>query len=117
MERDVSKLLWDALDSCRAIEEYTDQRSLQDFESDRKLRAAVEYEFIIIGESLNRLRKKSPETAARISELEQVIAFRNVVVHGYDDVRHERVWEITRTNLPKLRQQLELLTSEWPQHE
>jgi uncharacterized protein YutE (UPF0331/DUF86 family) len=32
----------------------------------------------------------------------RVIAFRNMLVHGYDNLDHEVVWEVIRGHLPRL---------------
>jgi len=39
------------------------------------LRSAVERQFKVIGEALNRLSRLDPETAARVSDLPRIVAF------------------------------------------
>jgi uncharacterized protein with HEPN domain len=34
------------------------------------------------------------ETIDRISEYRRIIAFRNVLIHGYDSLSHDVVWDI-----------------------
>ena len=41
--------------------------------------------------------------AARIPEYRRIIAFRNVLVHGYASVDHWLVWGIVEHKLPNLR--------------
>ena len=41
--------------------------------------------------------------AERISEHSRVIAFRNILIHGYADVDDLLVWDIVQTKLPVLR--------------
>ena len=66
------------------------------------LRAAVEREFGIIGEAVSRLASADRETACNITEYQRIIAFRNILIHGYADVDNGLVWNIIETNLPGL---------------
>ena len=68
--------------------------------------AAVERQFEIIGEALNQLRRVDPTTAAAIPELQRIIAFRNVLVHGYADVDNLLVWGVVESKLGSLRSAL-----------
>lgn len=40
----------------------------------------------------------------KISDAGKIIAFRNVLVHGYESISDELVWEIVQNYLPALRQ-------------
>ena len=42
----------------------------------------------------------------RISEYRSIIAFRNVLIHGYAQVDDKLVWDVVQTRLPALRQQI-----------
>jgi uncharacterized protein with HEPN domain len=66
----------------------------------------------ILGEALNRLMKIQPATAADITDARQIIAFRNILVHGYDVVRNEVVWEILETGLPILAREVDALLAQ-----
>ena len=66
------------------------------------LRAAVEREFEIIGEAMTRLARVDSAVAARISEYARIIAFRNLLIHGYADVDDRLVWNVVETSLPTL---------------
>ncbi len=43
------------------------------------------------------------------SEYQRIIAFRNVLAHGYDVVSDAIVWDIVQSKLPVLRQELDEL--------
>ncbi len=109
MEREAKKLLLDILTSCRAIQEFTAGKSQRDYEQSRLLRSATEREFEIIGEALNRLDKFAPDIAVKISSKEQIIAFRNRIIHGYDSVDDVIVWSTIKNNLKVLCAEIEKL--------
>jgi uncharacterized protein with HEPN domain len=77
-------------------------KTIQDFKSDLMLRSAVERQLSIIGEAINRLRKENPGQASQISEFEKIVAFRNLLIHAYDQVDHAITWEIVQEKLPIL---------------
>lgn len=66
------------------------------------LRSAVERQFQIIGEALNRLSKVDSGTAGRVPDLARIVAFRNVLVHGYAQIDDALVWDVASTRVPEL---------------
>jgi len=103
------KLLFDVLDSGRAIRQWCNGRSYDDYLSDRQFRRAVEREFEVIGEALNRLSGENAAIAAQIPELPRIVAFRNRIIHGYDSVDDATVWGVIEKRLPALINQAETL--------
>ena len=77
-------------------------KSLDDYLADDLLRPAIERQFEIIGEALVWLRRVDPETLDLTRDHAQIIAFRNVLVHGYDAIDHRRVWDAIQNSLPAL---------------
>lgn len=73
------------------------------------LRAAVERQFEIIGEALSKLAKGHDDIASRVTDYRRIIAFRNILIHGYADVDDRLVWDIVVTKLPALRQDVRAL--------
>ena len=57
---------------------------------------------MIIGEALKRLNQAAPQAAAQITDQRRVMAFRNILVHGYDVVDDAIVWDVVRVDLPRL---------------
>jgi uncharacterized protein with HEPN domain len=108
------KLLEDVRDAAAFIGEVMQDRSLAQYSADRLLRQAVERNFEIIGEAVKRLAQADPITAASISQYPQIIAFRNVLIHGYDLVDHALVWSTVQTQLPALLQDVETLLAQRP---
>jgi len=103
MRREPRAYLWDVREAADAILEFTLGLSLDDYLADLKLRSAVERQFEIIGEALNQLSKVSPEIAAMIPDVPQIVAFRNLLIHGYAAVDHLTVWGTLQSNVPALR--------------
>ncbi len=102
MQRDPRAYLWDARDAAAAILEFVAGKTFEDYASDRLLRSAVERQFEIIGEALNQLCKIEPEWGDRIPDVPQIIAFRNVLIHGYASVNDLTVWGTIDESLPTL---------------
>ncbi|MDQ2654689.1 MAG: DUF86 domain-containing protein [Chloroflexota bacterium] len=82
------------------------------FEADRRSRQAVERNFEIIGEAVNRLRRHAPELTERISACNQIVALRNALIHGYDRINYPALWLAVQQSLPVLRVEVEVLLRE-----
>jgi uncharacterized protein with HEPN domain len=108
------KLLEDIRDAAAFIVEVTQGRELAQYSADRLLRQAVERNFEIIGEAVKRLAQNDPASADRIAQGPQIIAFRNVLIHGYDLVDHALVWSVVQTQLPVLLRDVEVLLTPGP---
>jgi uncharacterized protein with HEPN domain len=103
MKEPTKKALFDVVESSNSILDWCANKSFEEYSSDRKLRRAVEREFSIIGEALNRLRRSEPDIARDIHEISRIIAFRNIVIHGYDTIDDPTVWGIIQRRLPELK--------------
>ena len=106
------KLLEDIRDAASFIGEVTLGRSLSDYSADRLLRQAVERNFEIVGEAVRRLAQHDADTAAKLGDYRQIIAFRNLLIHGYDLVNHALVWDTIQTELVPLLRKIENLLAE-----
>ena len=88
------------------IGQFSEGRTLNDYRTDVLLKSAIERQFEIIGEALNRLKKIDEAALAEIGNSQQIIAFRNVLIHGYDQIKPEIVWSAVTENLPELQSQV-----------
>ena len=102
MEHDSRAYLWDVRDAADAILDFVAGIDLKTYADTPVIHSAVERKFEVIGEALNRLSKADPALAGRIPELAGIVAFRNVLIHGYARVEHARVWRIVQESLPAL---------------
>jgi uncharacterized protein with HEPN domain len=112
MDEPALKLLYDARLAAQAIESFCSGKAEDDYLGDLMLRSAVERQYEVIGEALNRLKKHSPGIADRISDCHRIIGFRNVLAHGYDVVDDRISWDIVRNKLPLLKQEIMALVTE-----
>lgn len=75
---------------------------LETYRNAEIVRAAVERKLMIVGEALSQLAKIAPEIAQQLPEWRAIIAFRNIIVHGYRTLDHARVHDIVQNKLPQL---------------
>ena len=97
MELEVKKLVYDLDQAIDLIINFTAGKRLADYQGDVLLRSAVERQFEIIEEALNRLKRVDPSLLTRISDYGRIIGFRNVLAHGYDIISDEIVWDIVES--------------------
>jgi uncharacterized protein with HEPN domain len=105
--KEIDRLLQDMLDSIASIGSF----KIKDYESflaDEKTQDAVMYNLIILGEAANTL----PEDF-RLQHLEipwpSIIGTRNIIVHGYNQVKLQIVWDILEKDLLSLENNLRKL--------
>lgn len=107
MQREVSKLLYDAQQACRAVAEFTHGKSVDDYRDNLMLRSAVERQLMIMGEALYQASKRDESLSASISDVRRIINFRHVIVHGYASLEHDTVWGIIEHDVPRLAHEIE----------
>uniref|UniRef100_B8HS66 Nucleotidyltransferase n=1 Tax=Cyanothece sp. (strain PCC 7425 / ATCC 29141) TaxID=395961 RepID=B8HS66_CYAP4 len=100
MSRDQQSIqdIWNAAQEILSFTAGMDYESLV---SDRRTQVAVLYEILIIGEAANRL---SPEFRSQRPTVpwKDIIGMRNIVVHQYDQVDTEVVWDVICQDIPEL---------------
>jgi uncharacterized protein with HEPN domain len=75
---------------------------LKDYLEDDLCQSAVERQLEVAGDALGQLRKLDPDLFARIPEGPLIVAFRNVLAHGYATLDHSRVFDAATTKVPRL---------------
>lgn len=93
--------LADILDAAKAIQRFIAGVSLEQFKKNEEKYEAVNRKFEIIGEAARRL---SPEAQKQFPQIpwKLVTAMRNILIHDYDDVDLDIVWETAQRDLPNL---------------
>jgi uncharacterized protein with HEPN domain len=109
MQPDSPRHLEDIRAAAGYILDKTSGKTVEDYLSDDLLRPAVERHFEIIGEALARLKRRDPTLAERIPDHAQIIAFRNLLIHGYDAIDDRRVWDAVEHSLPAMLREVETL--------
>ena len=91
----------DILRAAQAIRRFVAGVTKADFLSNEEKYEAVNRKFEIIGEAARHL---SPEAVKALANVpwRKIVAMRNILIHAYDDVDLEVVWDTAQQQLPPL---------------
>jgi uncharacterized protein with HEPN domain len=98
------KKLRDIVEAIEAIEAYS-VSSYDEFLADAKTQDAILYNLIIIGEAANQISDEFQERHDTIP-WSSMIGTRNIIVHGYDQVKLQIVWKILQRDLETLKSEI-----------
>jgi uncharacterized protein with HEPN domain len=103
MDNEIKTWLFDILQSIVEIESYYENKPkiFEDYISDIKTKRAIERDIEIIGEAVNRIRKRDKNF--QLENAEKIIGTRNRIIHGYDKISDDLIWSIVINHLPKLK--------------
>ena len=108
MEIEIKTWLYDILTAIIEIESFVDtSETFSSFQEDLKTRRAVERNIEIIGEAMSRILAK--DDSIELSNSRKIVDTRNRIIHGYDTVSNDILWNIVMEHLPILRQEIEEL--------
>jgi uncharacterized protein with HEPN domain len=99
--KDTNSLLQDMLQAIASIESHS-VSSFEAFQEDHKTQDAIMYNLIILGEAAHNIPGEYQENHPEIP-WSAIIGTRNIIVHGYDQVRTHIVWDIIQKNLQVLK--------------
>ena len=105
MQRDYKVYLDDILEAASRIQAYTTGLTSKQFSSDLKTLDAVVRNLEIIGEAI----KKIPEdirTKHPSIEWKKIAGLRDVLIHEYFGIDTEIIWDVIKSKLPDLIQQV-----------
>lgn len=110
MSRD-PECLTDIVSSARLILTYVEGVRREQFIRDTRLQDSVIRRIEIIGEAVRRLssefRERHPSVPWRA-----MTGMRNRMIHGYDDIDMDVVWDTAQDSIPRLLSMIEPLTRE-----
>ncbi|MEZ2226073.1 DUF86 domain-containing protein [Microcoleus sp.] len=105
MPRDNESLI-DIERAARRILRYTDKISRAELEMNDEKLSAILYQIAIIGEATKRLsqdfRQQHPEIPWR-----EIAGMRDMLIHKYDQVDFDVIWDVVQNKLPELLTQFE----------
>jgi len=93
--------LYDALTAARKIERFVRNVEWAEFQANEEKASAVYGQLVILGEACTRL---SPDVRSQYIDVpwRQIIGMRNRIIHGYDEVNWEIVWQVATEHVPRL---------------
>lgn len=109
MQPEALKYLYDIREAALKIERFTTGKDEQDYLNDELLQSATERQFEIVGEAVNKLCREFPEVGQSVPDYQKMIAFRNMLIHGYAVVDPVIVWGVVEENLQGLLDRLDEL--------
>jgi uncharacterized protein with HEPN domain len=98
--------LLDVLQAARLALDYVRGRTREEFLQDAQFQDAVIRRLEIIGEAVRRVSHEA-RTAHPTLPWHDMVSMRNVLIHDYDDVDFDIVWDTVQNDLPKLVSALE----------
>jgi uncharacterized protein with HEPN domain len=100
-KRDDQVILKDMLDHALEAVEFLGKSSIKDLSNNRMMQLALTRLMEIIGEAANRV---SSATKEKIKDIpwNQIVGMRNRLIHGYDIIDYDLLWDTVNTDLPQL---------------
>jgi uncharacterized protein with HEPN domain len=108
--RDSTLFYQQMLDHAREAVSLAQGKSRVDLDEDRLLNLALVRLLEIIGEAANRVSKEDQRRHPQIP-WSQLVSLRNRLIHGYDSVDFDILWQIVTRDLPPLISALEEMVS------
>jgi uncharacterized protein with HEPN domain len=113
MELEIRTSLYDINNAIEEIESFIgSEQNFTSFEADVKTKRAVERNLEIIGEAMSRILEK--DDSINLTNARRVVDTRNRIIHGYDSVSADILWNIIIKHLPVLKQEIQELLNKNP---
>jgi uncharacterized protein with HEPN domain len=107
MDIKIKAFLFDTLNAINEIDSFflNHPKTFLEYKNDIKKRRAVERNIEIIGEAMSRLLQS--DFPFELSNSRKIVDTRNRIIHGYDTVSDEIMWNIIEIQLLELRTEVE----------
>lgn len=111
MDRQTLKRIKDIETAISEIEDFTNRfgRRFDIFCNDMLYFRGIQMNIAIIGEAMNLILRTHPDI--KISSARKIVDTRNYVIHGYDSLSPEIIWNIVINHLPILKAEIQELMS------
>ena len=104
------QFLLDMLLSAKIAIDYLENKYIDDLENNLQLQDAVIRRLLIIGEASNKISETTQQSFPTIP-WRVIKGMQNRLVHEYDDIDLNTIWETVKTSLPILIVELEKIVS------
>ena len=111
MPHDDKSYLLDILEAARLIQTFISDMSSLEFESDLLRQSAVIRQLEIVGEATKRLSEKFRKAHPDIP-WQNLAGMRDILIHAYNHVDTEEVWNAAIESVPKLIAEIESIISD-----
>jgi uncharacterized protein with HEPN domain len=101
------------LDAANEVRQFMAGRSRDDLDTDLMLSYAVRYALQVIGEAASQVTRETRAAHPDIS-WKDIIGMRQWLVHGYEGVRNDIVWNTVNNDLAPLIEQLQAVIASFP---
>jgi uncharacterized protein with HEPN domain len=101
--RDPRAFLQDIISACTNIRALARGVTFEQYSTNLEKRSAIERQLMNAGEAASQLRQRHRPIASRLADIDRIVAFRNILVHGYFALRNDVVWDIIQIEVPRLR--------------
>ncbi len=93
--------LWDMVQAIRRIQEFTANLSFDDYQESILIQSAVERHLEILGEAAGRISEEFRQAHPPI-DWRTIVGLRNILIHRYDQIQQDILWNIIATELVNL---------------
>ena len=108
MRKDTKIFLEHILESIELIEEYTADKTKEEFLTSQQLQDAVIKRIEIIGEAVKNIPNDIREKYTDIP-WKDIVGMRDILIHQYFGVDLDLAWKVVKENIPELKKQISSL--------